>query len=74
MGACHQRAVAHRERHVGLRQHGCIVDAVADHRDALALRLQLAQSLELSLGRGLADGLRDSEAPCQAAHALGAVA
>ncbi len=45
------RAAVHHDGHVGLRQRGRIVGAVAGHRDELALCLDVANQLELCFGR-----------------------
>ena len=66
-GALHRDvgAGAHRDADVGLRQRRRVVDAVAGHRDACALRLQALDDRRLLLGQHLgldlvdADGARD---------------
>ena len=55
-----ERARVHRHAHVGLRERGRVVRAVAGHRDELARLLLLADELHLGLGRGLREEVVDA--------------
>ena len=56
-----RRAVADRERRVGARHHGSVVEAVTDHRDAMACGLQRGDRVELVGGRRVAPRIRHAE-------------
>src|SRR5699024_427243 len=54
-------AGAHRQAQVGLGQCWGVVDAVADHRDDLALALESGDDVDLVLGQDLGDDLLDAD-------------
>src|SRR5699024_127521 len=54
-------AGAHGQAEVGLGEGGGVVDAVADHRDDLALGLQAGDDVDLVLGQDLGDDLVDTD-------------
>ena len=54
------RAGVHRHRDVGLRERRRVVGAVAAHRDQPALRLVLADQLELRFRRGFGEEIIDA--------------
>jgi hypothetical protein len=57
-------AGAHGEVEVGLGEGGRVVDAVADHRDGLALGLQALDDVDLVGGQDLGDDLVDAGLGC----------
>ena len=55
------RAVAHRQRDIGLRQHGGVIHAIPHHQHPRAVTLQLAHEFALVLGTRLAADAVDAD-------------